>query len=87
MTYTDKFFPFFCQAHRKHLIDLSPLARVSILERAVCILFRKTVLIEKALFQGREKWVKFEWVLWVGRRKNTKQHHGVESEELEYSLA
>lgn len=48
-------------------------ARVSTLERAVCIFLKNLLLIEKLLFQGREKWIKFEWMLCVGSRKNGKE--------------
>ena len=47
---------------------------------------KKPLLIETLWFQGKGKWIKFEWVLWVGRRGNAKHQHVTESEEPNCSL-
>lgn len=85
MTYTVKFFPFLCQrafgcpftfGKGKYIVKGKYIGKGS-------MFLRKLLYIEKLTFQAGEKQVKFEWVLWVERRKNAEKQHDMESEELD----
>lgn len=79
MTYTVKFFPFLCQGAFGCPFTLGKGKYIG----KGSMFLRKLLYIEKLMFQDREKQVKFEWVLWVERRKNAEKQHDMKTEELD----
>lgn len=86
MTHADKFFPELRQAHGKHRLVFSPLARVRILVGAVSILEKASNDRKVTVLRQRKMDPSRVGIVGLEEKKNAKKQHDMESEELDYGL-